>query len=71
LGDDPSRYPKERYGIKWRRGQEEILKIEGVYSVLPTPFDDSGADYAAGRILPLWEAPPPRWRRKQNGCSGV
>lgn len=38
--------------------------------VLPSPswlatyrqaFDETGADYAAGRILPLWEAEPPRW----------
>lgn len=38
--------------------------------VLPTPhwlaayaraFAETGADYAAGRILPLWEATPPRW----------
>lgn len=24
-------------------------------------FDETGADYAVGRILPLWEAPRPRW----------
>lgn len=24
-------------------------------------FDETRADYAAGRILPLWEAPPPGW----------
>jgi glucosyl-dolichyl phosphate glucuronosyltransferase len=38
--------------------------------VLPAPewlvsyvraFEETGADYAAGRILPLWETPPPRW----------
>jgi glycosyltransferase involved in cell wall biosynthesis len=38
--------------------------------VLPSPewlrayrrsFEDVSVDYAAGRILPLWEAPPPRW----------
>src|SRR5690349_12701025 len=38
--------------------------------VLPSPkwlaayaqaFSETGADYAAGRILPLWEVPPPRW----------
>ena len=38
--------------------------------VLPSPkwlaaytqaFSETGADYAAGRILPLWEAAPPRW----------
>lgn len=38
--------------------------------VLPSPrwlaaytraFDQTGADFAVGRILPLWEAPPPRW----------
>jgi glucosyl-dolichyl phosphate glucuronosyltransferase len=38
--------------------------------VLPSPawlaayvraFAETGADFAAGRILPLWEAPPPRW----------
>jgi glucosyl-dolichyl phosphate glucuronosyltransferase len=38
--------------------------------VLPSPnwlaaytraFGETGADYAAGRILPLWEATPPRW----------
>jgi glucosyl-dolichyl phosphate glucuronosyltransferase len=38
--------------------------------VLPEPqwlagyaraFADTGADYAVGRILPLWDTPPPRW----------
>ena len=38
--------------------------------VLPSPkwlaaftqaFSETGADYVAGRILPLWEATPPRW----------
>lgn len=38
--------------------------------VLPEPtwierlaraFDDTGADFAAGRILPIWEQPPPSW----------
>ena len=38
--------------------------------VLPSPkwlaayaqaFSETGADYAAGRILPLWEKTPPRW----------
>ena len=38
--------------------------------VLPSPkwlaayaqaFSETGADYVAGRILPLWEVPPPRW----------
>jgi glycosyltransferase involved in cell wall biosynthesis len=38
--------------------------------VLPTPdwlaafrraFEETGAGFAAGRILPLWEAPPPSW----------
>ena len=24
-------------------------------------LDDSGADFAAGRIVPQWETPPPRW----------
>jgi glycosyltransferase involved in cell wall biosynthesis len=24
-------------------------------------FAETGADYATGRILPLWESPPPRW----------
>ena len=38
--------------------------------VLPSPrwlcayaraFEQTGADFGVGRILPLWEAPPPRW----------
>jgi glycosyltransferase involved in cell wall biosynthesis len=38
--------------------------------VLPSPrwlaafaraFSETGADFAAGRVLPLWEAPEPRW----------
>ena len=49
--------------------------------VLPSPqwlaaynqaFRETGADYAAGRILPLWEAPPPRWLTPaQHGVLAV
>lgn len=49
--------------------------------VLPSPnwlaaytqaFNETGADYAAGRILPLWEAAPPRWLTPaQHGVLAV
>jgi len=49
--------------------------------VLPSPkwlvaykqaFGETGADYAAGRILPLWEAAPPRWLTPaQHGVLAV
>lgn len=49
------------------RGQLLVLTDD---DVLPAPdwlatyaaaVAETGADYAVGRILPLWEAPPPRW----------
>lgn len=49
--------------------------------VLPSPrwlaaytqvFRETGADYAAGRILPLWEVTPPRWLTPtQHGVLAV
>lgn len=40
---------------------DDVLPSPGWLAALVRGFDETGADYAAGRILPLWEAPPPRW----------
>jgi glycosyltransferase involved in cell wall biosynthesis len=54
-------------GIRRAKGDLLVLTDD---DVLPSPgwlrayaraFTEHRADYAAGRILPLWEAPPPRW----------
>jgi glycosyltransferase involved in cell wall biosynthesis len=36
---------------------------------LATAFAETGADFVAGRVLPLWEAPPPAWM--SPALSGV
>jgi len=40
---------------------DDVLPSPGWLAALARAFSETGADYAAGRILPLWEAPPPRW----------
>jgi glycosyltransferase involved in cell wall biosynthesis len=36
---------------------------------LAQAFRETGADFVAGRVLPLWEAPPPKWM--SEALSGV
>lgn len=40
---------------------DDVLPSVGWLAAFGRVFAETGADYAAGRILPLWEAPPPRW----------
>jgi glycosyltransferase involved in cell wall biosynthesis len=40
---------------------DDVLPSPGWLAAYAEVFWQTGADYAAGRILPLWEAPPPRW----------
>lgn len=40
---------------------DDVLPSPGWLAAFARTFSETGADYAAGRILPLWEAPPPRW----------
>jgi len=40
---------------------DDVLPSPGWLAALARAFSETGADYVAGRILPLWEAPPPRW----------
>jgi glycosyltransferase involved in cell wall biosynthesis len=40
---------------------DDVLPLPGWLAAYARAFSETGADYAAGRILPLWEAPPPRW----------
>jgi glycosyltransferase involved in cell wall biosynthesis len=40
---------------------DDVLPSPGWLAAFAQAFSETGADYAAGRILPLWEAPPPRW----------
>lgn len=40
---------------------DDVLPSPGWLAAFARAFSETGADYAAGRILPLWEAPPPRW----------
>jgi glycosyltransferase involved in cell wall biosynthesis len=40
---------------------DDVLPSATWLSAYAQAFAQTGADYAAGRILPLWEAPPPRW----------
>lgn len=37
--------------------QPEPTWLEG----LVTAFEDTGADFVAGRVRPIWETPPPEW----------
>jgi glycosyltransferase involved in cell wall biosynthesis len=40
---------------------DDVLPSPGWLAAYAQAFSETGADYAAGRILPLWEAAPPRW----------
>ena len=40
---------------------DDVLASEGWLSAYVSAFEETGADFAAGRIVPLWEAEPPRW----------
>jgi glycosyltransferase involved in cell wall biosynthesis len=40
---------------------DDVLPSPGWLAAYARAMRETGADYAAGRILPLWEAPPPRW----------
>ena len=40
---------------------DDVLPSTGWLAAFARTFSETNADYAAGRILPLWEAPPPRW----------
>jgi glycosyltransferase involved in cell wall biosynthesis len=40
---------------------DDVLPSPGWLAAYARSFSETGADYAAGRILPLWEALPPRW----------
>lgn len=40
---------------------DDVLPSSGWLAAYVRAFAETGADFAAGRILPLWEAPPPGW----------
>lgn len=40
---------------------DDVLPEPAWLSAFVQAFEETGADYAAGRILPLWEAEPPGW----------
>lgn len=40
---------------------DDVLPAPGWLAAYARAFAETNADYAAGRIQPLWEAPPPRW----------
>jgi glycosyltransferase involved in cell wall biosynthesis len=40
---------------------DDVLPSPGWLSAYARSFSETGADYAVGRILPYWEAMPPRW----------
>jgi cellulose synthase/poly-beta-1,6-N-acetylglucosamine synthase-like glycosyltransferase len=40
---------------------DDVLPATGWLTAYARAFEDDGVDFAVGRILPLWEAPPPRW----------
>jgi glycosyltransferase involved in cell wall biosynthesis len=40
---------------------DDVLPSQGWLRAYVRAFAETGADYAVGRILPLWETPPPRW----------
>lgn len=40
---------------------DDVLPSAEWLAAYAQAFSETAADYAAGRILPLWEAPPPRW----------
>ena len=40
---------------------DDVLPAPGWLAAYMRAFNETGADYAVGRILPLWEAPAPKW----------
>ena len=40
---------------------DDVMPSPGWLAALVRALNETGADYATGRILPLWEAPAPRW----------
>jgi glycosyltransferase involved in cell wall biosynthesis len=65
--DKPGKSHALNTAVRHARGQILVLTDD---DVLPSPgwlaayvraFGETGADYAAGRILPLWEAAQPGW----------
>jgi glucosyl-dolichyl phosphate glucuronosyltransferase len=40
---------------------DDVLPAPGWLAAYARAFAETNADYAVGRIQPLWEAPPPRW----------
>jgi glucosyl-dolichyl phosphate glucuronosyltransferase len=40
---------------------DDVVPSPSWLAVYARTFAETGADFAAGRILPLWEAPPPPW----------
>jgi glycosyltransferase involved in cell wall biosynthesis len=51
---------------------DDVLPVPGWLAAYARAFAETGADYAAGRVLPLWEATPPRWLTPaQHGVLAV
>lgn len=51
---------------------DDVLPSKDWLAAYARVFAETGADYAAGRILPLWEATPPRWLTPaQHGVLAV
>jgi GT2 family glycosyltransferase len=51
---------------------DDVLPCPNWLAAFTRAFNETGADYVAGRILPLWEAPPPRWLTPdQHGVLAV
>jgi glucosyl-dolichyl phosphate glucuronosyltransferase len=40
---------------------DDVLPSSAWLATYAAALEETGADYGVGRILPLWEAPPPRW----------
>ena len=40
---------------------DDVLPAPGWLAAYARAFEIRGADFVVGRILPMWEAPPPRW----------
>jgi glycosyltransferase involved in cell wall biosynthesis len=40
---------------------DDVVPGKGWVQAFVRAFAETGADYAVGRIFPLWEVPPPRW----------
>ena len=40
---------------------DDVIASRGWVRAFVRAFAETGADYAVGRIFPLWEVPPPRW----------